>query len=184
MHARPTWPVLGLLLNALVWGLSWWPLREMQALGLHPLWSSGLIFGLALVVLSFWKPAAWQQLLNTPALWTLMIAASRFLRCVQNHSIWSAYTLGMATSTVSGRFKMTFRSGVGPHSAITASQTSSENSTSVAEKLSGEYSNRMSDPAKIGRRSLIQRVPLRAISTICGFSRPNTIRRWAGEVEL
>jgi drug/metabolite transporter (DMT)-like permease len=66
---------LGLLLNALVWGLSWWPLREMQALGLHPLWSSGLIFGLALVVLSFWKPAAWQQLLNTPALWTLMIAA-------------------------------------------------------------------------------------------------------------
>jgi drug/metabolite transporter (DMT)-like permease len=47
----------------------------MQALGLHPLWSSGLIFGLALVVLSFWKPTAWQQLLNTPALWTLMIAA-------------------------------------------------------------------------------------------------------------
>lgn len=75
MHARPIWPVMGLLLNALVWGLSWWPLREMQALGLHPLWSSGLIFGLALVVLSFWKPTAWQQLLNTPALWTLMIAA-------------------------------------------------------------------------------------------------------------
>ena len=75
MHASPTWPVLGLLLNALVWGVSWWPLREMQALGLHPLWSSGLIFGLALVVLSFWKPTAWQQLLNTPALWTLMIAA-------------------------------------------------------------------------------------------------------------
>jgi len=66
---------MGLLLNALVWGLSWWPLREMQALGLHPLWSSGLIFGLALVVLSFWKPAAWRQLLDTPALWTLMIAA-------------------------------------------------------------------------------------------------------------
>jgi drug/metabolite transporter (DMT)-like permease len=66
---------MGLLLNALVWGLSWWPLREMQAMGLHPLWSSGLIFGLALVVLSFWKPTAWQQLLNTPALWTLMIAA-------------------------------------------------------------------------------------------------------------
>ena len=75
MHASPTWPVLGLLLNALVWGLSWWPLREMQALGLHPLWSSGLTFGLALVVLSFWKPAAWRQLLNTPALWTLMVAA-------------------------------------------------------------------------------------------------------------
>ena len=66
---------MGLLLNALVWGLSWWPLREMQALGLHPLWSSGLIFGLALLLLSFWKPAAWQQLLHTPALWTLMIAA-------------------------------------------------------------------------------------------------------------
>ena len=75
MHSRPTWPVLGLLLNALVWGVSWWPLREMQALGLHPLWSSGLTFGLALVVLSLWQPTAWQQLHATPALWTLMIAA-------------------------------------------------------------------------------------------------------------
>ena len=75
MHSRPTWPVLGLLLNALVWGVSWWPLREMQALGLHPLWSSGLTFGLALVVLSLWQPKAWQQLHATPALWTLMLAA-------------------------------------------------------------------------------------------------------------
>jgi len=75
MNANPTWPVLGLLLNALVWGLSWWPLREMQALGLHPLWSSGLIFGLALVLLSLWRPKAWQQLHATPALWTLMLAA-------------------------------------------------------------------------------------------------------------
>ena len=75
MNANPTWPVLGLLLNDLVWGLSWWPLREMQALGLHPLWSSGLIFGLALVLLSLWRPKAWQQLHATPALWTLMLAA-------------------------------------------------------------------------------------------------------------
>ncbi|NBY05553.1 MAG: EamA family transporter, partial [Betaproteobacteria bacterium] len=75
MNPSPTWPVLGLLFNALVWGLSWWPLREMQALGLHPLWSSGLIFGLALGLLSLWRPKAWHQLRATPALWTLMLAA-------------------------------------------------------------------------------------------------------------
>ncbi|HET6787920.1 MAG TPA: EamA family transporter, partial [Aquabacterium sp.] len=30
-------PYLGLIFNAFAWGLSWWPLRELQRLGLHPL---------------------------------------------------------------------------------------------------------------------------------------------------
>jgi hypothetical protein len=34
--------VLALLFNALTWGLCWWPLRQLQALGLHPLWSTAL----------------------------------------------------------------------------------------------------------------------------------------------
>ena len=33
-----------LVINAFVWGLSWWPLRELQALGLHPLWATALMY--------------------------------------------------------------------------------------------------------------------------------------------
>jgi hypothetical protein len=30
-------PVLALTLNAFVWGTSWWPFRQLEARGLHPL---------------------------------------------------------------------------------------------------------------------------------------------------
>ena len=68
-------PALALLVNAFVWGLSWWPLRQLQALGLHPLWATVLIFALAVVVITLWRRAAWGQLLRTPALWVLVLAA-------------------------------------------------------------------------------------------------------------
>jgi len=45
-------PVLGLLANALVFGLSWWPFREMQALGLHQLWATALMYGLSFFFIS------------------------------------------------------------------------------------------------------------------------------------
>ena len=32
---RPTLAVVALVFNAMVWGISWWPLREVQAHGLH-----------------------------------------------------------------------------------------------------------------------------------------------------
>ena len=44
--------VLALALNALVWGLSWWPLRQLDADGLHPLWATACVFTLATVVLT------------------------------------------------------------------------------------------------------------------------------------
>jgi drug/metabolite transporter (DMT)-like permease len=68
-------PALALLVNAFVWGLSWWPLRQLQAFGLHPLWATVLIFALAVVVITLWRRAAWGQLLRTPALWVLVLAA-------------------------------------------------------------------------------------------------------------
>ncbi len=51
------------------------------------------------------------------------------LRCI--HSMESAYTFGVAISTVAGRFKITFRSGVGCHTSVTALQISRANSNSV-----------------------------------------------------
>ncbi len=68
-------PALALLFNALVWGLSWWPFRELQSQGLHPLWATALIFCFALVCLLCFKPNAWRGLLQQPLLWLLMLAS-------------------------------------------------------------------------------------------------------------
>ena len=62
-------------INAFVWGVSWWPLRQLQARGLHPLWATVLIYALAVVVITLWRRGAWAQLLRTPALWVLVLAA-------------------------------------------------------------------------------------------------------------
>jgi drug/metabolite transporter (DMT)-like permease len=67
--------VLALLFNALTWGLSWWPFRELQAAGLHSLWSTVLIYGAAALVVSLWRPQAWGQLARSPALWLIMLAS-------------------------------------------------------------------------------------------------------------
>ena len=113
-----------------------------------------------------------------------MMSESRCRMFRQTHSIWSAYTFGMATSTVSGRFKIIFRCGVGCHTSITASEISRANSTSVTLKLSGEYCNMISVPSSRGRRSLIHLAPRTATRTISFSDMPNTTRRCAGEVEL
>jgi drug/metabolite transporter (DMT)-like permease len=68
-------PALALVFNALVWGLSWWPFRQMQAEGLHPLWATVFIFALCTVVISWWRPHAIKEVMRTPALWVLVVAA-------------------------------------------------------------------------------------------------------------
>ena len=66
---------LGLLFNALIWGLSWWPLRYLQAQGLHPLWATLVFFLLGGVVIGVARPQAWAIVWRTPALWVLALAA-------------------------------------------------------------------------------------------------------------
>ena len=69
------WPALALTLNAFVWGTSWWPFRQLEARGLHPLWATVLIYGLAMVVILALRPRALMQLMRTPALWVLVLAS-------------------------------------------------------------------------------------------------------------
>jgi drug/metabolite transporter (DMT)-like permease len=66
---------LALVGNAFVWGTSWWPLRQLQAAGLHPLWATALIFTLASLVIASARPRALGQVLRTPALWLLVVAS-------------------------------------------------------------------------------------------------------------
>jgi len=68
-------PALALLVNACVWGVSWWPFRELAARGLHPLWATALIYLLAVVAITIARPRAWSSLLSTPVLWVLLLAS-------------------------------------------------------------------------------------------------------------
>ncbi len=74
-RAVSTLAVLALVFNAFVWGVSWWPLRHLQGLGLHPLWATALIYALASVAIVLRWPGAPRLLARTPALWVLMLAA-------------------------------------------------------------------------------------------------------------
>ena len=73
--AKPAWAALALVLNAFVWGTSWWPLRRLHDAGLHPLWATAGIFLLATLVIVALRPLAVGQVLRTPALWLLLVAA-------------------------------------------------------------------------------------------------------------
>ena len=68
-------PALALSFNALVWGLSWWPFRELQALGLHPLWATVLIYGVAVLLIGMTRRRAFATLVRTPTLWILVLAS-------------------------------------------------------------------------------------------------------------
>ncbi len=70
-----TLAALGLLLNALAWGLSWWPFRELQTFGLHPLWSNVFIFSLAVIAICIVRPKAWRGMIAAPALWLVALGA-------------------------------------------------------------------------------------------------------------
>lgn len=67
--------LLALLFNAFVWGVSWWPMRWLQGHGLHPLWTTVVIYLLAVGILTAARPQAWGQLLRAPVLWVLVVAA-------------------------------------------------------------------------------------------------------------
>ena len=67
--------VLGLTLNALVWGLSWWPLRQLEALNLHPLWATAAVFLVSALVLTCLYPRAWLSFKQYPALGWLVLAS-------------------------------------------------------------------------------------------------------------
>ena len=64
-----------LVLNALVWGVSWWPFRQLQGFGLHPLWATALMYLLIAAGLLLVRRKAWRSLAASPQLWLLGMAA-------------------------------------------------------------------------------------------------------------
>ncbi len=66
---------LGLLVNAFIWGVSWWPFRQLESLGIHPLWATALVYLIGTAILLLARPSTWRSFREFPALWVLMIAA-------------------------------------------------------------------------------------------------------------
>jgi drug/metabolite transporter (DMT)-like permease len=64
-----------LVINAFVWGVSWWPFRELQSLGLHPLWATSLVYFFSLACIMVWRPKGWHSFAEHPLLWLLPVAA-------------------------------------------------------------------------------------------------------------
>ena len=73
-----SWAVAGLLTNAFVWGLSWWPFKQLESHGLHPLWATAIVYGLSFALIALWcriarlPGGAWRA---HPGLWWLLIAS-------------------------------------------------------------------------------------------------------------
>ncbi len=66
---------MALVINAFVWGVSWWPFRQLQSYGLHPLWSTALLYVLIFVLMLVLRPNSWRGIAAHPVLWALVLAA-------------------------------------------------------------------------------------------------------------
>ncbi|MCY1405241.1 hypothetical protein D9M71_204780 [compost metagenome] len=91
---------------------------------------------------------------------------------------------GVETSTVAGRLRMIFFSGVGCHTSITASQTCTANSSSVEVKISGEYWKVQSVSGCSAASFLIRVAAFTAMSITPCLSWLKTMRRNEGAVAL
>ena len=97
-------PVAALVLNACVWGISWWPFRQLEARGLHPLWATVLIYALAVVIIVALRPRAAGQVLRTPALWVLIVASGTTNAAPQPkvEAVWPSGQTGLRPGCESG----------------------------------------------------------------------------------
>ena len=64
-----------LVINAFIWGVSWWPFRELQNAGLHPLWATAAVYLLVCVGMLVFYPNTLKGLLANPVLWWLALAS-------------------------------------------------------------------------------------------------------------
>lgn len=64
-----------LVFNALVWGVSWWPFRQLQGHGLHPLWATALMYLMIAAGVLIVQFKAWRGFAACPQLWFLALGA-------------------------------------------------------------------------------------------------------------
>ncbi|WP_298290371.1 DMT family transporter [Thiomonas sp.] len=67
--------VLALMLNAFVWGVSWWPFRQLRALGLDPLWATAAMYAVSSALIVAAAPSALAALWRNRPLWGIVLAS-------------------------------------------------------------------------------------------------------------
>lgn len=64
-----------IVVNAFIWGVSWWPLKALQQSGLHPLWATAAVYMLVSVGMLVFYRQSGRALLANPHLWFLALAS-------------------------------------------------------------------------------------------------------------
>jgi drug/metabolite transporter (DMT)-like permease len=64
-----------IVVNAFIWGVSWWPLKVLQDNGLHPLWATAAVYTLVSVAMLLFYRQSGRALLTNPHLWFLAVAS-------------------------------------------------------------------------------------------------------------
>ena len=67
--------VSAIVVNAFIWGVSWWPLKALQDSGLHPLWATAAVYMLVSVAMLVFYRQSGLALLANPHLWFLALAS-------------------------------------------------------------------------------------------------------------
>ena len=68
-------PALALIFNAFVWGVSWFPFRQLEGHGLHPVWATCLIYAAVTLAMALLRRRVWGLFARQPALLGLGVAA-------------------------------------------------------------------------------------------------------------
>ncbi len=73
--------MLAIAFNALVWGVSWWPVRLLRDLGVHALWVTLLSYCIAITLLLTWRPGILQAFKKHKLLWLMMLTSGATNAC-------------------------------------------------------------------------------------------------------
>lgn len=68
-------PAIALIFNAFVWGVSWFPFRQIESHGLHPVWATCLIYAAITLAIVLLRRSMWHVFVRNPALVLLGLAA-------------------------------------------------------------------------------------------------------------
>lgn len=70
-----------LLVNAALWGVSWWPFRALQAQGLHSLWATALVYLAISAAIVVADPHSPGHVARTRSLWPLVLGSGLANAC-------------------------------------------------------------------------------------------------------
>lgn len=62
---------VAMIANAVIWGLIWWPLRRLEASGVHPLFATAAGYLVGAIAVTFVRRHAWFELSTSRSLWLI-----------------------------------------------------------------------------------------------------------------